>query len=95
MGFWSELGNLAVAVAEAVTGIDNVKAWLEMPLHEADSAIRYFVDTGSKADIERVYDGFVLICTNSHSTEETKPILELFTLYAMYREQHSGRLYLR
>jgi len=93
-GFWSELGNLVVAVADVVTGTDDIKKWLEMPLNEAEEAVKYFVDTGSKSEIELVYEGFVLMCTNSHSIEETKPLLELFGFYVMYREQHRGRLYL-
>jgi hypothetical protein len=95
MGFWSELGGLVVAVADAVTGTDNIKKWLELPLEEAGQAIRYFIDTGSKDEIELVYDGFVLMCTNTYTIEETKPILELFSFYVMCREQHRGRLYLK
>ena len=94
MGFWSELGNLVVAVADIVTGTDNIKKWLELPLHEAEQQIQYSINTGSKSEIELVYEVFVLMCTNSQTIEETKPILELFSIYAMYREQNKGRLYL-
>lgn len=94
MGFWNELGNLVIAIADVVTGTDNIKKWLELPLDEARQKIQYFIDTGSKSEIELIYEGFVLMCTNSQTIEETKPILDLFSIYVMYREQHKGRLYL-
>ena len=94
MGFWSELGEIVVAVADAVTGTDNIKKWLELPSSEAALSIKYFVDTSSKSEIELVYEGFVPMCTNSQSTEETKSLLELFSFYIMYREQHKSRLYI-
>ena len=94
MGFWSELGSLVVAVAEAVTGVDVIKEWLTLPTSQAESKIKYFIDTGSKADIERVYDGFVLMCSQNNDEELIKALLELFSIYVIYREQHRGRLYL-
>jgi hypothetical protein len=94
MGFWSDLGGFVLAVADVVNGTDNIKKWLELPLNEAEQAIQYFVNTASKSEIELVYEGFVLMCTNSNTIEETKPLLKLFGFYVMYREQHRDRLYL-
>ncbi len=92
MGFWSGLGELILVVTDVITGTANIKEWIEMSDNDADKAIKYFVDTGSKNDIELVHSGFVLSCTISNSDEEIKKLLTLFSYFVKYREPHNYRL---
>jgi hypothetical protein len=79
MGFWSTLGELAVAVVEAAAAIDthHILNWIELPLDQAGDDIQQFVDSASKTELESVYKGFSTLLLGSANADRTNHLLLL------------------
>jgi hypothetical protein len=92
MGFWSTLGELAVAIVEAAIDTHHILKWIELPLDEAGSDIQQFVDSASKTEIESVYQGFSTLLLSSASADRTNHLLLLFISFHQCVDYQRGNL---
>ena len=92
MGFWSTLGELAVAVVEAAIDTHHILKWIEQPLHQVDGDIQQFVDSASKVELESVYQGFSTLLLSSANSARTNHLLLLFISFHQCVAYQRGNL---
>lgn len=92
MGFWSTLGELAVAIVEAAIDTHHILKWIELPLDEAGSDIQQFVDSASKTELESVYQGFSTLLLSSADAERTNHLLVVFISFHQCVAYQRGNL---